>query len=108
MAPVLAGISIIALSRTGTETEKTLLALCAAIEKVERDMLGEEVEGRDGEVEGEGKGERRDSMCSKVPFVEMLVEEAGRVDRENLVVLLRYIGDLVRAFEGELEALSGR
>ncbi|EKD15307.1 hypothetical protein MBM_06523 [Drepanopeziza brunnea f. sp. 'multigermtubi' MB_m1] len=42
--------------------------------------------------------------CSKIPIVELLFDEAQRVDRGNLRLLLRYVGDLSARFQDELDA----
>ncbi|KAI6713618.1 hypothetical protein JHW43_003861 [Diplocarpon mali] len=104
MAPALAVVGIAALHHAATgnpETESSLLALGLAMARVEmklpyepRTKATENTEGRPGEG----------PSCSKIPIVELLFEEAQRVDRDSLRLLLRYLGDLVEAFEEELDA----
>ncbi|KAL2071068.1 hypothetical protein VTL71DRAFT_12303 [Oculimacula yallundae] len=75
--------------------------------KVGVSAVGVGVGVREGVVHEEGKEkgvlgveERKDSMCSKVPFVEWLVEVCGKVDGGSVRVLLRYVGDVCKEMEG--------
>lgn len=109
MAPIFATIALTALHHAGTETEQILLALSSALEKVEAELRYEE-EAREM-VRNEGGRLLRDekqSMCSKVEFVEMLVMEAQRVDRESLGAWLGYLGMVVGTLESELEGRERR
>ncbi|KAK0103866.1 hypothetical protein ONS96_004975 [Cadophora gregata f. sp. sojae] len=119
MAKAIAVINLLAFERHGTEQGRSLLALSTALENVELQILrdeedrqtermergGEALQGMEG-VEGHGKRdeEEKESMCSKTPFVELIIGEAQRVDRESLRGLLMYIGGVVRALE---EVLGG-
>lgn len=103
MAPALAAINLAALKHSGTETERTLLALGAGLENVEI-QLQYEGEAEECQLVKNLEDMVEGPSCSKIPFVEMLFHEAQRVDRQHLKMLLKYIGDLTTVFEGELEA----
>lgn len=105
MGPALAAISLTALRHSGSEKEHTLLALADALAKIETEIrFAEELRElvRDDRMQLVEE-EVLNSMCSKIPFVEMMFEEAQRMDRESLRVLLKYIGDVVKGFDEELE-----
>ncbi|PBP20412.1 hypothetical protein BUE80_DR008403 [Diplocarpon rosae] len=103
MAPALAAIEIAALHHAvkgDPKTESTLLALGLAMTRVEMELpyepKNEETENTKDKSEG--------PSCSKIPIVELLFNEAQRVDRDSLRLLLRYVGEVVKAFEKELDA----
>lgn len=103
MAPALAAINLAALKHSGTETEGAVLALGAALEKIEIE-LQYEAEAEELPLVKKKEDVVQGPSCSKIPFIEMLFHEAQRVDRRHLKLLLKYIGDLTRVFGGELEA----
>ncbi|PBP25506.1 hypothetical protein BUE80_DR003598 [Diplocarpon rosae] len=102
MAPALAAIEIAALHHAAIgdpETESTLLALGLAMTRVETE-LPYEPKTKDPE---NTKEESEGPSCSKIPIVELLFHETQRVDRDHLRLLLRYVGEVVKAFEKELD-----
>ncbi|CZT41763.1 uncharacterized protein RSE6_01546 [Rhynchosporium secalis] len=125
MGPALAGIQLLALSYTESDKDgvqakeggkgRALLALAEAIVKVEEEIEWDE-EMRESDKDEDRvedvsekhdvRGRSKESMCSKIPFVEMLVEQARIVDRQSLRVWLAYVKDVVREFGGALEKLE--
>ncbi|KAG4442960.1 hypothetical protein IFR05_001573 [Cadophora sp. M221] len=105
MGPALAAINLTALHHSGSQKEHTLLAFTDALAKIETEMQFTEESRefvRDDEMQLVEE-EVPNSMCSKIPFVEMMFEEAQRVDRGSLRVLLKYIADVVKRFDDDLE-----
>ncbi|KAH7351310.1 hypothetical protein BKA65DRAFT_476635 [Rhexocercosporidium sp. MPI-PUGE-AT-0058] len=105
MGPALAAINLTALQYSGFEKEHTLLAFYSALVKIETEIqFADESRDlvRDDEIQLVEE-EVPNSMCSKIPFVEMMFEEAQRVDRGSLRVFLGYIVDVVKGFDEELE-----
>ncbi len=106
MAPAFAAINLAALKYGGKETEGTLLALGAALERIEIEL---QYEGEAAERQVVKKKEENveGPSCSKIPFIEMLFHETQKADRKHLKLLLMYIKDLTTTFERELEAKDG-
>ncbi|KAJ5051912.1 uncharacterized protein L3040_001675 [Drepanopeziza brunnea f. sp. 'multigermtubi'] len=103
MAPALAAIEAAALehaARGRAERPETLRALGVAIVRVEM-TLPYAADAEDAPAEGAAAPR---PSCSKIPIVELLFDEAQRVDRGNLRLLLRYVGDLSARFQDELDA----
>ncbi|KAI9054400.1 hypothetical protein LZ554_001562 [Drepanopeziza brunnea f. sp. 'monogermtubi'] len=103
MAPALAAIEMAALHhavRGEAEIEETMLALGVAIARVEMTLPYEVTHGDAARDQGSSVTQ---PSCSKIPIVELLFNEAQKVDRGNLRLLLRYVGDLSKRFQDELD-----